>query len=149
MALDLGALKDALRIATASDLGGVDWLEAGTPLIKCEGMLAVRELRKKFPDKIIVADLKTLSNGVEEVKIAALAGADVIGISGASDNSEIINAIEQARKMGVYIMADLIAISDPVARARELEDLGADILEFHISIDKQLRSDYAKIPFHW
>ena len=147
VALDLRELKDALRIATASDHGGADWLEAGTPLIKCEGMLAVRELRKKFPDKIIVADLKTLSNAAEEVEIAALAGADVVGISGASDDSEIVKAVEHARKMGVHIMADLIAISDPVARARELESFGADILEFHISIDRQLRSDYAKIPF--
>jgi 3-hexulose-6-phosphate synthase/6-phospho-3-hexuloisomerase len=110
-------------------------------------MRAVRKLREDFPDKVIVADLKTLSNSSEEVAIAALAGADIVGISGASDDKEIGKAVGQAKKMSVRIMADLIAISDPVSRAIELENLGADVLEFHISIDKQLRSDYAKVPF--
>ena len=147
VALDLRELKDALRIGKLSNFGGANWIEAGTPLIKCEGVEAVRELRKMFPDGILIADLKTLSNSAEEVGIAAQAGADIVGISGASNDSEIEMAVEKAREIGVYIMADLIALADPVSRARELEKLGADILEFHISIDKQLRSDYAKIPF--
>ncbi len=147
VALDLTELKDALRIAEQSNMGGVDWLEVGTPLIKCEGAKAVRELRKKFPGKILVADLKTLANSAEEVAIAALAGADIVGISGSSDDLEIAKAVEQAKKMGVHIMADLIAISNPVSRAAELERLGADILEFHISIDKQLSKEYAGYPF--
>ena len=42
---------------------GVDWLEAGTPLIIAEGMHGVRALRERFPKTPIVADLKTRDGG--------------------------------------------------------------------------------------
>jgi len=50
LALDFVDLKRALKNAQAGIAGGVDWLEAGTPLIKSEGLHAVRELRRLFPD---------------------------------------------------------------------------------------------------
>ena len=145
VALDLTELKDAIRVAELSSMGGVDWLEVGTPLIKCEGVKAVKALRERFPQKNIVADLKTLSNSSDEVTIAANAGADIVGISGASCDEEIVKAVESAKRTGSYIMADLIAMDNPVSRGVELEALGVDMLEFHISIDKQLRNE--SIPF--
>ncbi len=36
---------------------GVDWLEAGTPLVLAEGLHSVRALREEFPTHLIVADL--------------------------------------------------------------------------------------------
>jgi len=60
LALDFVDLKRALKSARAGIAGGVDWLEAGTPLIKSEGLHAVRELRKLFPDSTIVADMKIM-----------------------------------------------------------------------------------------
>jgi hypothetical protein len=48
---------------------GVDWLEAGTPLIIAEGMNGVRALRKEFPDVPIVADLKTMDGGWLEAQM--------------------------------------------------------------------------------
>lgn len=42
---------------------GIDYLEAGTPLILAEGMHGVRALRERFPDTPIVADLKTMDGG--------------------------------------------------------------------------------------
>ncbi|MFH1432770.1 MAG: orotidine 5'-phosphate decarboxylase / HUMPS family protein [archaeon] len=147
VALDLRNLKEALKLARGAKEGGAHWLEVGTPLVKSAGMDAVREIRKEHPDCTIVADLKTLRNGGKEVAIAARAGADIIGICGASENSIIKDAIRAAKDYNVKIMADLIAIKDPVARAKELEDMGADYIEFHISVDEQMRSGNAKIPF--
>jgi 3-hexulose-6-phosphate synthase/6-phospho-3-hexuloisomerase len=46
VALDLVELKRALEIAEEAIIGGADWIEAGTPLIKSEGMNAVRELKE-------------------------------------------------------------------------------------------------------
>ena len=63
LALDVVDLHRALQIAEESVKGGVDWLEIGTPLIKSEGMNAIRSLKRKFPDIIIVADMKTLDVG--------------------------------------------------------------------------------------
>jgi 3-hexulose-6-phosphate synthase and related proteins len=49
VALDLTEEKRALQIAEEAVAGGADWIEAGTPLIKSEGMHVVRSLRAKFP----------------------------------------------------------------------------------------------------
>ena len=63
LALDLLDLERALRIADAAVPQGVDWVEAGTPLIKSEGLDAVRKLREMFPTHTIIADTKTLDAG--------------------------------------------------------------------------------------
>lgn len=51
VALDLIELDRAVQIAKEAVEGGGDWIEAGTPLIKSEGMNAVRTLKKSFPQK--------------------------------------------------------------------------------------------------
>ena len=147
VALDLDNLPEALKLAHGAKKAEADWLEAGTPLIKYAGMEAVRKLRIQHPKSTIVADLKTLCYGSKEVAIAARAGADIIGICGASEDKIILDAIQTAKEYNVRIMADLISIKDPVKRAKELEDMGADYIEFHISVDDQMRSSDAKIPF--
>ncbi|MBU4148932.1 MAG: orotidine 5'-phosphate decarboxylase, partial [Candidatus Omnitrophica bacterium] len=68
VALDFVNLKRALKCAGEAVAGGVDWLEAGTPLIKSEGLSAVRELRRMFPRKTIVADMKIMDAGRVEVE---------------------------------------------------------------------------------
>ena len=49
VALDLVHGERALPIAADAVKGGADWIEAGTPLIKSEGMDIVRKLKKAFP----------------------------------------------------------------------------------------------------
>jgi len=80
VALDLLDLSRALQIAHEAVLGGVDWIEAGTPLIKSEGMHAIRALRKEFPESTLVADMKIADTGALEVEMAAKAGADIVCI---------------------------------------------------------------------
>ena len=70
VALDFVDLPRAIEIAREAVAGGVDWVEAGTPLIKAEGLDAVRELKAAFPDKLIFADLKTMDAGRIEVEYA-------------------------------------------------------------------------------
>lgn len=147
VALDFRVLEDALRCAEGVVQGGADWLEAGTLLVKSTGMGCIRELRNRYPGKVIVADLKTMDTGFLEVEMAARAGADVVSIAGAAGDHTIVDAVGAGRKYGVKIMADLISVQDPVRRAVELEKLGVDYLEFHVSVDEQLRSGDAKIPF--
>lgn len=147
VALDLRNLDDAIKLAKGSVKGGADWIEIGTLLIKCCGMEAVRKMRELFPNKTIIADLKTMDTGFLETEIAAQAGADIVGIAGAAGNHTIVDAIGAGKKYGVKIMVDLISVKNPVERAKELEKLGADYLEFHISVDEQLRAGNEKIPF--
>jgi 3-hexulose-6-phosphate synthase/6-phospho-3-hexuloisomerase len=49
ISLDLTSIPEALETAAMALRAGVDWLEAGTPLIIAEGMNGVRALRKAFP----------------------------------------------------------------------------------------------------
>lgn len=128
----------AVQIAKEAVEGGADWIEAGTPLIKSEGMNAVRELKKALPEKKIVADMKTVDTGSMEVEMAAKAGAGVVVILAASDDSTIEDALRAARQFGVEIMVDLLGTPDPVARSKELEALGVDYICVHVGIDQQM-----------
>lgn len=138
VALDLLDLDRAVQIARESIEGGAEWIEAGTPLIKSEGMQAVRSLRQNFPKSVIVADMKVADTGALEVEMAAKAGADVICILADADDAVIAESVRAARLYGVKILADLINVPDPVSRAQKLETLGVDIICAHVGIDQQM-----------
>ena len=138
VALDLLEIDRAVEIAEEAVRGGADWIEAGTPLIKSEGMQAVRTLRKAFPGHEIVADMKVADTGAVEVEMAAKSGAGIVCILGDADDTVIAEAVRSARKYGVRIMADLINVQDPVSRSRELEALGVDYINAHVGIDQQM-----------
>src|SRR5204862_6551770 len=97
VALDHMHLKRALLAAKEAVEGGADWLEAGTPLIKSAGMEVVRELKKAFPGKTSVADLKAMDTRAVEPAIAAKAGAAVITVVGVTGGGPILAAVQAAR----------------------------------------------------
>ncbi len=138
MALDLLELDRSIQIAKEAVSGGADWIEAGTPLIKSEGMNSVREMKKALPGTKIVADMKTVDTGAMEVEMAAKAGADIVAMLATSDNSTIEDAMRAAHKFGVQIMMDLLTVPDPVVRSRELDKLGVDYICVHVGIDQQM-----------
>jgi 3-hexulose-6-phosphate synthase / 6-phospho-3-hexuloisomerase len=139
LALDFVDLHRALHVAERAVPGGVDWVEAGTPLIKSEGLDAVRELKRRFPDKIIVADMKIMDAGRIEVESAAKAGARIIDVLGTATDATIEECILAGKNYGAKIAVDLIAVADPVVRARQVEALGADYISVHVAIDEQMR----------
>ena len=139
VALDMLELDRAIEIGRESLEGGADWLEAGTPLIKSEGMSAIRTLRDTFHATKIVADMKTMDTGALEVEMAAKSGASVVSILAVADNATIKEAIESAHKYGVALMVDIINSEDPVKRAKELQELGADYVCVHVGIDQQMQ----------
>ncbi len=138
VALDLLELKRAVQIAQESVDGGADWIEAGTPLIKSEGIQAVRSLRDRFPQATIVADMKVADTGAIEVEMAAKAGADIVCILADADDAVVADAVRAARLYGIRLMADFINTADPAARAVQLESLGVDIICAHVGIDQQM-----------
>jgi len=138
VALDLINEERALKIAKNAIKGGADWIEAGTPLIKSEGMNIVRKLKQTFPKNMLIADMKTMDTGALETEIAAKAGADIICILAVSDDSTIVDATKSARNYGSKIMVDLIGVKDKIKRAKELEKLGVDYLCIHVGIDEQM-----------
>ncbi|HQF89495.1 MAG TPA: 3-hexulose-6-phosphate synthase [Methanofastidiosum sp.] len=141
LALDILNLDRAISMAKEAVPGGIDWIEAGTPLIKSEGMDAIRELKRIFPNKKIIADMKTMDTGDFETEMASKAGADIISILGASDDSTIKEAIKAARKYNSEIMVDLINVKNKVDRAAEVEKMGAKYVCIHVGIDQQMKGE--------
>ncbi len=139
VALDLLQGKRALQIAVEAVEGGADWIEAGTPLIKSEGMDIVRSLKKKCPGRVIVADLKTMDVGALEAEMAAKSGADVVVIMGVSSDSTISEAVLAAARYGAKVMVDLMGVSDPVKRSKEVAALGAAYVCVHLAVDEQMK----------
>ncbi len=141
VALDFMNLPRALRVAESAVNGGADWVEAGTPLIKSEGLEAVRSLKKRFPNHIVVADLKTMDVGGLETEMAAKAGADVVTVLGVSDDGTIEEAVRAGKNFGARIMVDMLGVEDKVKRAKEVESLGVDYICIHVGIDQQMKGE--------
>lgn len=139
LALDFVDLPRAMRVAEEAVAGGVDWLEAGTPLIKSEGLQAIRDIKSRWPHITVVADMKTMDAGRTEVEYAAKAGARVVGVLGAASDATILECIEAARNYGAEIIVDMIQVNDVVTRAREVEEMGASYVGIHIAIDEQMQ----------
>ena len=135
LSLDLIELEEALRTADLALRAGVDWLEAGTPLILAEGTRGVRELRTRYPDVPIVADLKIMDGGALEAELMAKAGATMVVVMGQAHEETIELVVKAGRDTGVKVMGDNMAMPDPIAGARRLEDLGCDYIVHHIGYD--------------
>jgi len=144
VALDFENASRALVAAREAVEGGADWVEAGTPLIKSEGLEIVRELKKAFPGHRIVADMKVMDTGAFEVEIAAKSGADVVTILGAADDDTIADGVRGGELYGAEVMVDLLGVADPIARSRQVAELGAAAVCWHVGIDMQMQG---KTPF--
>ena len=137
ISLDLTTLDEALETAAIAVSAGVDWLEAGTPLILAQGLRAVEALRERFPDHPIVADLKTMDGGYLEAEMMAKAGASCVVVMGRAHEATIRRVVDAGREYGIKVMGDNLAAEDRVANARWMERLGVDYVIHHIGYDER------------
>jgi hypothetical protein len=78
----------------------VDCIEIGTPCLKVNGLALVKDLRARFPTKLIFADLKTMDAGYYEAEPFFKAGADITTVLGTADLDTIKGVIAVANKYG-------------------------------------------------
>ncbi len=135
LSLDLIELHEAFETAALAVRSGVDWLEVGTPLIIAEGTRGVRELRARYPDVPLVADLKIMDGGYLEAQMMASAGANMVVVMGQAHSETVELVVKAGHDFGVKVMGDTMAMPDPVAAAKQLEDLGCDYIVHHIGYD--------------
>ena len=150
ISLDLTNLAEALDMARRAVRAGVDWLEAGTPLILAEGLNAVRGLRREFPHPI-VADLKTMDGGYLEAEMMAKAGATHVVVMGQAHPATIKAVVQAGRDFGVKVMGDDLACADKPSAARRMQDLGLDYIVHHIGYDERrdpevIREHAGRVP---
>jgi len=137
ISLDLTSIDEALETASMALRAGVDWLEAGTPLILAEGLHGVRKLREAFPGIPIVADLKTMDGGYLEAEMMAKAGATHVVVMARAHEETIKCVVKAGRDYGIKVMGDNLGCPDMVEAARWLEKLGCDYVVHHIGYDER------------
>jgi 3-hexulose-6-phosphate synthase len=137
ISLDLTDIKEAIETARIAVESGVDWLEAGTPLILAEGLHGVRALRREFPDHPIVADLKTMDGGYLEAEMMAKAGATHVVVMARAHAETIKCVVKAGRDFGVKVMGDNMVCDDKAAASKWMEDLGVDYIVHHTGFDER------------
>lgn len=114
----------------------VDWIEVGTGVIKEYGMGIVRDIKVAYPNKILVADMKTCDAGKHEAIQAFEAGADITTVMAFSADQTILDTLEVAKRYNKRIMVDLLGITND-ERIKELKQLGVDLVSLHFGKDMQ------------
>ncbi|CAM3957518.1 3-hexulose-6-phosphate synthase [Mesobacillus thioparans] len=114
----------------------IDWIEIGTGVLKEYGMAIVREISAAYPNKTIVADMKTCDAGRHEAKQAFEAGADIITVMAFSHNKTIEETLDVARQFEKRVMVDLLGVQTR-DRVEELHRLGVALFCLHVGKDMQ------------
>jgi len=148
IAIDLPNIDDALRLAEIGVKAGVDWLEAGTPLIVRRGADAIGAIAKSFPHMPVLADYKTMDSGGRNVHLTAEQGGKLMTVCAGACDETIAAAVAASRETGVLVVVDTIGVRDQAGRAREVERMGADSVYIHYGAD-QRRADATRDATQW
>ncbi len=112
-------------------------IEAGTPLVKRYGVEVCKKIHQIRPRAVVLADLKTISEGAREAKMAAEATADVASFAGVGPIEVQEEFIETCHNLGVAPLLDTINLHDPLPVLNELS-VKPDVVELHRAIDLEL-----------
>jgi len=136
MALD--SLDFDATVALADEVAPyVDIFEIGTPCIKANGLKLVEELRARFPNHLLLVDLKTMDAGEYEATPFYAAGADICTVLGVSGMATIGGVVKAAKAHNAEVQIDLINVPNKTECAREGAALGAQIVGVHTGLDAQ------------
>lgn len=136
LALDVLSLQDSLALVEKVQ-DYVDIIEIGTPFIIEEGMEAVRQFRKRFPNKELLADIKIMDAGDIEAASAFKAGADYVTVLGTTDILTVQSCVETANQYGKEVVVDMICVENIPKKIQQLEAVGAHGLAVHTGVDQQ------------
>jgi 3-hexulose-6-phosphate synthase len=136
LALDLVNTEEAIKLVEEVK-DHIDIVEIGTPVVKIEGLQAVKAVKEAFPQLQVLADMKTMDAAGYEVLKAVEHGADIVTILAAAEDESIKGAVAEAKKQGKEILIDLIAVKDIAKRAQEVDEMGVDYICVHTGYDLQ------------
>ena len=136
VALDYTDLDSAIEMLNKIK-DEVDLIEAGTPLLKAEGMKNVLPRFSAFTDKPLVADLKTADVADIEFIVAAECKASYVTVLAGSPLENIKDGLKTAKKFKMKLAADLLGVEDYCAKAKELVEIGVDYIGLHCGISEQ------------
>ena len=136
LALDRVTPEDAINIIGRVKKS-VDIIEIGTIFIVRFGLIAIREIQKKYPDIVLLVDTKIVDGGKIETFYASLYGADYITVLASAEDITIRNVLDEAKKHGIKTVVDMIGVENPAKRASEIDEMGPDYICAHTAVDVQ------------
>ena len=153
VSLDLTTTAEALEMARGARRAGIDWLEAGTPLILGEGLHAVAALREEFPGIPIVADLKTMDGAGLEAEMMLGAGATHVVVMSRAHPASVEVMVEAAHARGGQVMADVLAAEDdPTPQSAdlstELSEISVEMLPDDLFGTDHLHDAQGEVPLY-
>jgi 3-hexulose-6-phosphate synthase len=79
ISVDVATLEQGLGVADAALAGGATIVEMGTPLLKNQGVAnVVPAFRRKFPEALLLADMKTMDGGAFEARAVYAGGGNIV-----------------------------------------------------------------------
>ncbi len=139
VALDTTSAEEAIRIASLIPESNNTIVEAGTPLIKAEGVKVIRLLSAASHGKPLLADMKTMDTGYLEAILAFDNGALITTVLGAADFNTWRGAVKASMEKGGLVQVDMINIDKPLETAIKSVEQGVHIIGLHAGIDQQGR----------
>jgi len=109
LAIDRVSIEKAKEISREAS-PYIDIIEVGTALIKDFGVISIKEIKEAFPNKIILADIKTIDEGAYEFQAAFNSGADIATVMGAASVSTLKACYKVAKDFGKLMMIDLLEV---------------------------------------
>jgi 3-hexulose-6-phosphate synthase len=134
LALDRMEIAEAIELTRKVE-DSIDWIEVGTSLIKEFGVASIKALKQAFPNKPIVADIKTIDNARYEFEMCFEAGADIATVMGVSPLVTIDVCMEVANSYRKVVMIDLLNTSEQ--QKKELKKYSDAVFCEHVSKDEQ------------
>src|SRR3954466_13033428 len=161
ISVDVGTLDLGLTVASAALAGGVDIVEMGTPLLKTQGVSnVVPAFRKRFPDALLLADMKTMDGGAGEGRTVYAGGGnifDFLALAGVDTAKAICAVRDEFRRAGPelprLVFSDImVPHQGPAAQAVEVAlrmlEAGVDAVGVHLQADAR-RADPTLIERHY
>jgi 3-keto-L-gulonate-6-phosphate decarboxylase len=148
ISVDVATLERGLAVADAALAGGISIVEMGTPLLKNEGVShVVPAFRKKFPEALLLADMKTMDGGGFEARAVYSGGGNIIdflALAGVDTAKAICAVRDEFRRRDPDVprlaFADiLVPQQGPAAQAvevaRRMLEAGVDGVGVHLQAD--------------
>jgi len=134
LAYDLGTYEELYPFMEEIE-EAIDIIEIGTPVILREGVSQIENIKKRFPDKLIFADLKIMDAGKLEADIGFQAGADMVSVLGLASKKTIEAAKNSAILWNRKIMIDMINLEEPIMKWADFMEMEMDYGCLHTAHD--------------
>jgi 3-hexulose-6-phosphate synthase len=161
ISVDVATLEQGLSIASAALAGGVNIVEMGTPLVKNQGISnVVPAFRRKFPEALLLADMKTMDGGAFEARAVYAGGGNIVdflALAGVDTAKAICAVRDEFRRDGAdlprLVFADIMVphqgpAAHAVEIARQMLDAGVDAVGVHLQADAR-RANPKLIESHY